>query len=64
MRMQQRVEISNPPEVFLLTEYLVKESLRCMISVHTDHSTFTKPAARRGTWLPVLMDAVGETGDK
>ena len=53
--MQERADISNTHEVFLLIKFLVKESLRCMVSTHTDCSTFTKPTAHTGTWLPVLM---------
>lgn len=33
--MQERADISDTPEVFLLMKFLVKESLRCMISIHT-----------------------------
>uniref|UniRef100_A0A8D2GEL3 Uncharacterized protein n=1 Tax=Theropithecus gelada TaxID=9565 RepID=A0A8D2GEL3_THEGE len=36
--MQEKADISNTPEVFLLIKYLVKESLRCMIYTHPDYS--------------------------
>ena len=55
MRMQERAEISNTPEVLLLGKFLVKESLKCMISIHPDCSMFTKPTAHAGPWLPMLM---------
>uniref|UniRef100_A0ABI8ABY9 Uncharacterized protein n=1 Tax=Felis catus TaxID=9685 RepID=A0ABI8ABY9_FELCA len=34
-----QADISNTPEVFLLIKYLVPESPRCMISIHTDCCT-------------------------
>ena len=53
-RMQERAEISNTPEVLLPSMFLVKESLKCMISIHPDRSVFTKPTAHAGPWLPML----------
>uniref|UniRef100_A0A8C6C0B5 Uncharacterized protein n=1 Tax=Monodon monoceros TaxID=40151 RepID=A0A8C6C0B5_MONMO len=47
--MQEREEISNAPEIFYSVSFLVKESLRYMIYIHTDCSTFTKPTAYTGT---------------
>lgn len=64
IRMQDRAAISNTPEIFLLIKYLVLESPRCMISIHTDCSPFTKPAAHTGTRLPELMCRAWGTGDK
>lgn len=51
--MQEQADISKHLKYF--SSLFVKESLRCMISVHTNCSTFTKPRAHTGTWLPVLM---------
>uniref|UniRef100_A0A2I3HJ06 Uncharacterized protein n=1 Tax=Nomascus leucogenys TaxID=61853 RepID=A0A2I3HJ06_NOMLE len=42
--MQEKADISNTPEVFLLIKYLVKESLRCMISTHPDYSPAQVPS--------------------
>lgn len=56
IRMQERAEISAPPEVFLLLlQFLVKESLRCMICLHPDCCPSTKPAAHTRPQLPVLL---------
>ena len=54
MRMQERAEISNAPEVLLLGKFLVEESLKCMTSIQPDCSMFTKPTARAGPWPPML----------
>lgn len=46
IRMQPRAEISNTPEVFFYSlNFLIKESLRYMISIHTGCSTLTKPTS-------------------
>uniref|UniRef100_A0A8C6D649 Uncharacterized protein n=1 Tax=Moschus moschiferus TaxID=68415 RepID=A0A8C6D649_MOSMO len=59
--MQERAEISAPPEVFLLLlQFLVKESLRCMICLHPDCCPSIKPTAHTIPSCLCSHDAVGD----